>query len=515
MEVDFAIAQDVGQRRDQQDSGAACPLMGTRGYLLTVADGLGGHVAGGEASHIATEVATEAAKSGAFAVADERGGGLLNTVETANQRIRAASRAHGPKATMGTTFVAALLAGDGLSWVSVGDSHLYLLRNGQMAKLNADHSQAGLMLQSGRYREGDPEVEQYRSLLRSALTGSTIDHTDLVEAAVPLQGGDLVILASDGLNTIERRTIETLVAKANGASAQAIADDLIDAVRRAAKSGQDNTTVVVGRVTKVDGKPPRMEAATEIATAIASRRPARFDFDTVPATLPARNELLRDDAVNPAPRPGSGRSGAAQGAGVIAGPGHATPVAPAILPPASPVPIIEHRTNWQLWALLGAAAVVGIIGGLLAAGRSSPPPLVNQGLPAPGTKAPIQPATVPPPAVSRPQPPAPVLLPKGPDTRPNLPTGPQQPLPQQQDGSLPRPVTANPPPAQVGQQPGLVQDPAAGQVPPTVVDEPQPARPVPAVPKFNPPAQVQPDGGNTRGRTFSPVPTDRRTAPQQ
>ena len=203
--------------------------------------------------------------SGAFDLDLNRRLALREALDKANGRIaNGVDPAHGQRG-MASTAVAAIVAGGTVQWVSVGDSHLYLLRGGKLTKLNEDHSQAGIMLRSGQFQPNDPEVLAAKSVLVSALTGRNLDIVDHPKQALPLQSGDLLVLASDGLNTLDEPEIEALLAQSTGQDARQISARLLDTVRERRADRQDNTAVVVARITGL-AVPIAAEPRTEIAS---------------------------------------------------------------------------------------------------------------------------------------------------------------------------------------------------------------------------------------------------------
>ncbi len=308
MRLELATAEYIGARAQQQDLAAAVPLQG--GAVLVLADGLGGHESGAEASRIVVETFKEASGQGLFDSAEFRRQALRDTVEKANQRIaNGVDPAHGQRG-MASTVVAAVVAGGELIWVSVGDSHLYVWRGGRLAKLNEDHSQAGLMVRSGQYKTDDPEVQAVRSVLVSALTGRKLEIVDLPSRAFQVESGDVLMLASDGLNTLEDDEIGQIVANVHAEGAVRLSTVLLETVRGRRVDRQDNTTVAIARVLAAPGRSERdatartvthqvtvptdvtLEPRTEVAAAPASAQPA-------PPRSPAETAKAANDA--PAP----------------------------------------------------------------------------------------------------------------------------------------------------------------------------------------------------------------------
>ncbi|MGE3915170.1 MAG: PP2C family serine/threonine-protein phosphatase [Hyphomicrobiaceae bacterium] len=247
MRLDLATADYIGARAEQQDLAAAAPLPGG-GALLVLADGLGGHHGGAEAARLVVDTFRDAAATGRFGEGGSPQSALREAMDKANARIlEALDPGHGHRG-MASTLVGAVLASGGLGWISVGDSHLYLWRDGRLVKLNEDHSQAGLMVRSGQWNADDPEVLAVRSVLVSALTGRSVELVDLPPKRLAIREGDIVVLASDGLNTLEDAEIAEIVGNHRMEGATRVSIALLEAVRARRVERQDNATVVVARV---------------------------------------------------------------------------------------------------------------------------------------------------------------------------------------------------------------------------------------------------------------------------
>ena len=313
MRIDLGTANTIGRRAEQEDSAAYLPIAGVpHGRALVVADGLGGHAGGANASSLAVTTFVERLESGAFGHGHSMRDALGDALQLANARIGAAAGDTSAAGSMGTTIVAAVLDNGSMRWVSVGDSHLYLWRAGRLAKLNADHSQAGQMILSGKYAANSPEVDRYRSLLRSALLGRRIELIDLPDEPHDLLPGDIVLLASDGLNTLSDQEIQDLVAErvGEGATAARISAELIHEVLDRGSPTQDNTTIVVARIEatawsdddRADEPPTTVQLSGLPPTVIISApkpRPLPVEV-AAPVVEPAAAVVA-----NPSPRPGA------------------------------------------------------------------------------------------------------------------------------------------------------------------------------------------------------------------
>lgn len=281
-ELDIAQAATIGARAEQQDAAGIVQLGSDGAALLVLADGLGGHADGARAARLVIETFDNAARNGTFDQPDSHRQALDGIIEQVNQRIHAASDPSDGHRGMASTAVAAIVTGGTVRWISVGDSHLYVCRDGRLWKLNADHSQAGMMLREG-HSPNDEAVINVRSVLVSALTGRAIEEIDSPAHDVSLEPGDVVILASDGLNTLSDAEIALTIGQHIERGANAIAAALVDKVLEKGVRRQDNATVIVARVPgdgapASDGSLTPMEAAAHAAAPLpSSGRPASGD----------------------------------------------------------------------------------------------------------------------------------------------------------------------------------------------------------------------------------------------
>lgn len=194
--MNAVISQWIGKREHQEDSYIV------RHYpdatLAVVCDGMGGHEFGGLASKTAAESFIRYFESDAEENIHDR---LLNALDGANDevgRVFTEACAYG-----GTTLVAAYISHGVLWWVSVGDSSLYLWRQGRLLRLNEDHSMRAVYMeyvQLGCMRYED--AVRHGNTLRSAITGQALQLVDAPETPYPLLPGDRLLLTSDGTDDV-------------------------------------------------------------------------------------------------------------------------------------------------------------------------------------------------------------------------------------------------------------------------------------------------------------------------
>jgi len=212
--------------------------------VAVLADGMGGHAGGALASSTIC-----GAFLASFAETDGEGRARLRpSLAAANEAIGEKVAANPQLAGMGATLVGVTIGEAGLSWISVGDSPMYLYRAGELVQLNEDHSLAPVidrLVEQGRMSPEEARADPRRHYLRSAVTGDEIELIDAPDRPLELASGDIVIIASDGLHTLEPDAVRDVVASYAPHGAEAVADALIRSVTEANEPHQDNTTVVV------------------------------------------------------------------------------------------------------------------------------------------------------------------------------------------------------------------------------------------------------------------------------
>ena len=287
---DIAGAQIDGARDYQEDAFLITRLSDSTGArsasLVIVADGMGGHAAGNVASNMATQTFNKHLTS--HFPASNMSTVLREAVLQANNSIAETVRETAALKGMGCTLVASVIDDTELRWVSVGDSHLYLVRDGVVHKKNADHSYGGFlnrMAEQGKAIE--PEAGFSRNMLMSALTGDEIADIDCPETSVELQAGDRVIIASDGLDTLNHGKILSSLERC--ASAKECVDALLKAVQDAKMPRQDNTTVVVALV----GEKSEFKAARPVVSTAKRPHPAVAASRPPPVARPIQQEPER------------------------------------------------------------------------------------------------------------------------------------------------------------------------------------------------------------------------------
>ncbi len=245
MTFDAFGLSDVGRRRDSnEDEFLVAPEVG----LYAVADGMGGHAAGEVASRLAIETVEAsirgAHEDGPHVSARAATDALRAAVAAANRRICDSMEGHEERRGMGTTLAALLLRGDGAVIGHVGDSRVYLLRDGELHRMTHDHSWVMEQVRMGLLSDDAAQHHPMRNIVTRALGGRADVAVDIV--LEPVRPGDLFVVCSDGLNSMLEDEAIREIAERHRDDPEACCRALIDAANR--RGGEDNVTVVVVRV---------------------------------------------------------------------------------------------------------------------------------------------------------------------------------------------------------------------------------------------------------------------------
>jgi len=212
-----------------------------KGRLAIVADGMGGHEGGQEASRIAVETIERV-------YARQTDGDprlqLLVGFREAHQQIVQYATQHPEFRGMGTTATAIVLVETRLYYAHIGDSRLYRVRGQQISRLTRDHSYVGRLFENGVISAEEAETHPQRHILTAALGTGPEFTPDTPEQPITLETGDTLVLCTDGLwGPLTDREIQQTVTENTPSEA---CRRLIEMARE--RGGPDNITLQVLRV---------------------------------------------------------------------------------------------------------------------------------------------------------------------------------------------------------------------------------------------------------------------------
>ena len=271
-----AAVTHVGKiRANNQDSGYAGK------QLFVVADGMGGHAGGDVASAIALTRIIETDK--AYASAHDAEFALQASLIAANSLLAETVFEHPELTGMGTTVSGILRVGNQIALAHIGDSRIYLLRDGILTQISADHTFVQRLVDSGRITQEEAAVHPRRSVLMRVL-GDVDSSPEIDTAVLDTRPDDRWLLCSDGLSSyVSDDKIETVLAAKT--SAKVAADRLVK--ESLDQGAPDNVTVVI-----VDIDDSADSASTPPVIVGAAAAPLSFEGDAARRSLRLPTLLL-------------------------------------------------------------------------------------------------------------------------------------------------------------------------------------------------------------------------------
>jgi PPM family protein phosphatase len=270
VELTFAARSDVGMIRSGNEDAFFAHATRERG-LFIVADGMGGHAAGEVASEMAVQICSRELNEVKDLHREESRVRLAESIRLANRAIYDRTLAESDKQGMGTTVSILIVAGARYIIGQVGDSRIYLLRDGALRQLTKDHSYVQEQVDAGLLTPEQARYHPYSNVItRCVGAGEEVEPDGF---AGELRVGDVFLVASDGLTGMvdDRRLQQLLLSRAS-------AGRLVDALIAEAnyRGGLDNITAVIVQITAIDS--PGSDETTAETPALP---------DAVPSASPA------------------------------------------------------------------------------------------------------------------------------------------------------------------------------------------------------------------------------------
>ncbi len=193
----FSIFQESrkGARKSNQDRAGYCYTR--ESLLMVVADGMGGHLHGEVASHMALHFLTESFQREAKLKLADPDAFLQKTITEAHLALGEYAVSRNLVESPRTTCVACVVQDSHAYWAHVGDSRLYHIRGGRVEARTRDHSRVQLLVDQGRIREEAVAAHPDRNKIFNCIGASVPPQVDL-SGPVPLRQRDTLVLCSDG-----------------------------------------------------------------------------------------------------------------------------------------------------------------------------------------------------------------------------------------------------------------------------------------------------------------------------
>ncbi|WP_348789585.1 PP2C family serine/threonine-protein phosphatase [Leifsonia sp. NPDC080035] len=282
-----AAVSHIGKiRSNNQDSGYAGR------DLFVVADGMGGHAGGDVASAIAVTRIREADRE--YETASEAEFALQSALIAANSLLAETVFEHPELTGMGTTVSALIRVGDRIALAHIGDSRIYLYRDGELKQVSTDHTFVQRLVDSGRITEEEAMVHPRRSVLMRVL-GDVDASPEIDTWILETQPGDRWLICSDGLSgVVKNDDLKNALAAKEGP--KQVADKLL---KQSLDAGApDNVTAVILDIADVS----RGEVLKEPLTVGSAAAPLQFG-EPKPAARASRLPTLRLHPIRPATGP--------------------------------------------------------------------------------------------------------------------------------------------------------------------------------------------------------------------
>lgn len=221
--------------------------------LYLVADGMGGHGHGEDAAELAV-------RSGQYYIAASRDrfdvswpfgydvnrsvdeNRLITAIQLANRQVWKRTEQSPECAGMGTTMVAIIVSGDHAAIANVGDSRVYLMRNGDLTQLTIDDTWVENLIRSGALTEMQAKTHSMRHVLTQAV--GSHDRVDVHTREETLQSGDMLLMTTDGVHgVVEHAALRSMLFGCR--SVEETAKQVIQAAR--ANGAPDNASCILLR----------------------------------------------------------------------------------------------------------------------------------------------------------------------------------------------------------------------------------------------------------------------------
>ena len=261
VDMHVAARSDVGMvRSGNEDSFFAHATKD--GGLFIVADGMGGHAAGEVASEMAVQIVSRELNELRVLTGQPPRDRVAESIRNANRAIYERTIAESDKQGMGTTVSVLMVAGARWLIGQVGDSRIYLLRDGALTQLTKDHSYVQEQVDAGLLTPEQARYHPYSNVITRCVGAGEEVEADTFQG--DFRAGDVFLVCSDGLTGMvdDRRLQQLLLSRA---SAGRIVDALIAEANY--RGGLDNVTAVVVQIISADtGDDEKTEEAPALAT---------------------------------------------------------------------------------------------------------------------------------------------------------------------------------------------------------------------------------------------------------
>lgn len=245
VDISVVIKTDLGNVRTNNEDAASfirksdAGVLRAKGYLMMVADGMGGHNAGEVASRLAIDTINETYFSNTTEKNREKL--LAAAFQAANKKIYEQASSNENYRGMGTTCTALVLVAGKIYFAHAGDSRAYLYKDGKIHRITEDHTYVQELVNNGNISSEEADTHPQRNILTNAMGTKPSMRVDTGVYPQPFDANDRLMICSDGLyDYLSDAEIGAVMEKG---SLQDAADHFINEAKR--RGGKDNITVVM------------------------------------------------------------------------------------------------------------------------------------------------------------------------------------------------------------------------------------------------------------------------------
>lgn len=259
--INWAAASKGGSRKENNEdswvaftagASGSCVLgesgeigMDNQDLVFAISDGMGGGNAGELASSLIIKklsaIIPETFKAAASGLFPNSLDYLTDVIRQVHEEINMAAESSADKKGMGATLALAWLAPENLYLANVGDSRIYLCREGETRQISEDHTSAWASWKRSEIQEAQYRTHPRRAALYRTMGGG---YTEIFphKAALPYRAGDRFMICSDGLiDGLWERKIS--LGLASEGDARSVCRELLD--RAVENAGADDTTLII------------------------------------------------------------------------------------------------------------------------------------------------------------------------------------------------------------------------------------------------------------------------------
>lgn len=247
MQLSVAAGTDVGRIRAGNEDSLYADADQERG-LFIVADGMGGHAAGEVASEMAVQIVARDLAGVRDLGKTESGARMAEALKAANRAIYERTIQEADKQGMGTT-ASCIMIGQGRYIIGhIGDSRVYLLRDGRFRQLTKDHSYVQEQVDAGFLTPEQARYHPYSNVITRCVGANAAVEADVLQGEI--QNEDLYLVASDGLTGMVEDPQLKKILESKQTPGQMVDAMITEANRR---GGLDNITAIIVQVLRVHG----------------------------------------------------------------------------------------------------------------------------------------------------------------------------------------------------------------------------------------------------------------------